>query len=158
MKKIVFIALLLIVSQVNAQQKQRANKERGEKMERFSDMTPDEIATLQTKKMTLHLDLNESQQKEIKKLNVENAKSRKAKMEAFKAQKENGDMQKPSKEERLKRMNERLDNQIEMKAKMKKILNDEQYDKWEKSQERMKNKNERMPKRKGQKQGQRLGK
>lgn len=153
MKKIVFIALILIASQGNAQQNQRPNKERGQRMERFSDMSPEEIAGLHTKKMTLHLDLNESQQKEIKKLNLENAVSRKTKMEAFKAQKQTGYMQKPSKEERLKIMNERLDRQIEMKAKMKKILNDEQYAKWIKYQARMNGKKQMMPKNNNQRQG-----
>ena len=109
-------------------------------MERYQDYSPEEIANLQTKKMTLHLDLNESQQKEIKKLNLENAISRETMMKAHKAQKESGNMEKPSKEARLKMMNDRLDHQIEMKATMKKILNADQFTKWEKSKEEMKNK------------------
>ncbi len=152
MKKIILIALLVIASQVNAQQKEYANNMRGDRSERFSDMTPDEIATLQAKKMTLRLDLNESQQKEIKKLILENASSRKSKMEAFKAKKESGEMAKPSKEERLKMMNERLDKQIEMKAKMKKILSDEQYAKWQADKEKMtKQKDQKRGKGRGQK-------
>ncbi|MFH6768886.1 DUF4890 domain-containing protein [Gaetbulibacter aquiaggeris] len=140
MKKIVFILLALIAIKVTAQEKnERPNRERGEKMERYQDFSPEEMATLQTKKMTLHLDLNESQQKEIKKLNLENAVERKARMEAHKAQKESGNIAKPSKEARLEMMNERLDHQIEIKAKMKKILNEDQFAKWEKSQEEMKN-------------------
>lgn len=152
MKKIILIALIVIASQVNAQQKEYANNMRGDRSERFSDMTPDEIATLQAKKMTLRLDLNESQQKEIKKLILENASSRKSKMEAFKAKKESGEMAKPSKEERLKMMNERLDKQIEMKAKMKKILSDEQYAKWQADKEKMtKQKDQKRGKGRGQK-------
>ena len=147
MKKIVFILLALIALKVTAQEKnERPNRERGEKMERYQGFSPEEMATLQTKKMTLHLDLNESQQKEIKKLNLENAAERKARMEAHKAQKESGNMEKPSKEARLEMMNERLDHQIETKAKMKKILNDDQFAKWEKSQEELKNKHNRKQK------------
>jgi methionine-rich copper-binding protein CopC len=116
-------------------------------MEKLQDVTPEEMASLQTKKMTLQLGLNESQQKEIQKINLENAKDRKAKMEARKAQKANGTITKPSKEEQLKMMNERLDNQIEMKEKMKKILNDEQFAKWEKQQQEVNKKREEMPKR-----------
>ncbi len=150
MKKIVFIALALVAIQVTAQDnKERPNRERGEKMERYQDYTPEEMANLQTKKMTLHLDLNESQQKEIKKLNLENANERKAIMEAHKAQKESGNMEKLSKEDRLKMMNDRLDHQIAMKGKMKKILNDDQFTKWEKSQEEMQHKQNRKHKEKG---------
>lgn len=149
MKKIVFIALALVAFQLTAQdKKERPNRERGEKMERYQDYSPEEMANLQTKKMTLHLDLNESQQKEIKKLNLENAIARKAKMEAHKAQKESGNIEKPSKEARLKMMNDRLDHQIEMKSNMKKILNADQFTKWEKSQEEMKNKHNRKHKEK----------
>lgn len=149
MKKIVFIALALVAFQLTAQdKKERPNRERGEKMERYQDYSPEEMANLQTKKMTLHLDLNESQQKEIKKLNLENAIARKAKMEAHKAQKESGNIEKPSKEARLKMMNDRLDHQIKMKSNMKKILNADQFTKWEKSQEEMKNKHNRKHKEK----------
>jgi len=150
MKKIVFIALTLVAFQLTAQdKKERPNRERGEKMERYQDYSPEEMANLQTKKMTLHLDLNESQQKEIKKLNLENAIARKAKMEVHKAQRESGNIEKPSKEARLKMMNDRLDHQIEMKATMKKILNADQFTKWEKSKEEMKNKHNRKHKEKG---------
>ena len=149
MKKIVFILLALIALKVSAQEKnERPNRERGEKMERYQDFSAEEMATLQTKKMTLHLNLNESQQKEIKELNLENAVERKARMESHKAQKESGNMEKPSKEARLKMMNDRLDRQIERKGKMKKILNADQFTKWEKSQEEMKNKHYGMHKEK----------
>lgn len=149
MKKLMLIAIVAMVAiQVNAQDtKDRPNRERSPKMDRFQDLTPEEMATLQTKKMTLHLDLNESQQKEIQKINLENAIDRKAKMEARKAQREDGTMAKPSKEEHLKMMNDRLDKQIAMKAKMKKILNDEQFVKWEKQQQEMNKKRDDMPKR-----------
>ena len=149
MKKVLLIAVALVALQVTAQErKEGPNKERGDKMERFKDMTPEEMATLQTKKMTLHLDLNEAQQREIQELNLQNATERKANMEAHKALKESGNMQKPSKEDRLKMMNERLDNQITRKAKMKTILNADQYSKWEKDQENMQNKHSRKQKQK----------
>ena len=41
------------------------------------------------------------------------------------------------KEDKFKMMNARLDHQIEKKQKMKSILNDEQFEKWEASQENM---------------------
>lgn len=156
MKKLIIIALVLVTVQVTAQERNnRQNKERGERNERFQDYTPEEMATLQTKKMTLHLDLTKSQQKEIQKLNLENAKERKVKMDARKSQKEGDEFQKPTKEERLKMMNERLDNQIAMKNKMKNILNEDQFAKWEQLQQDMKNK--MMAKNRGQKKGQNKG-
>ena len=155
MKKLIFIALAFIAVQATAQQRNdRPNRPQGERMERFKDMTPEEMATLQTKKMALQMDLTESQQKEIQKINLENAKERKARMEA---RRNSGNMRNLSKEERLKIANERLDRQIEMKAKMKKILNEEQYAKWEQNQQRMMDRKERMPGPKGQKQGKNNG-
>lgn len=135
MKKLIIIAIAFIAIQATGQERQREhrNKERGQKM---MNLSAEEMATLQTKKMTLHLDLNESQQAKIQKINLENATKRKAMMEARKAKKESGNAEKPSKEERLTMVNARLDHQIATKAKMKDILNEEQYAKWEKSQAR----------------------
>ena len=145
MKKVILIAIALVAIKVSAQEKnQRPNQERGARMEKMQDLSPEEMATLQTKKMTLHLDLNESQQREIQKLNLENATERKARMEAHKAKRESGSMEKPSKEERLKMMNEMLDHKIAMKAKMKEILNADQYAKWEQSQEKMEGRHKKM--------------
>jgi len=134
MKKLIIIAVAFLALQATAQgqKKERVNKQ--EKHQKMMNLSAEEMATLQTKKMTLHLDLSESQQAEIQKLNLENATKRKAMMEARKAKKESGNTEKPSKEERLKMINAKLDHQIANKAKMKEILNEEQYAKWEKSQ------------------------
>ncbi|GAA4813669.1 hypothetical protein [Litoribaculum gwangyangense] len=134
MKKLVLIAIALIGLQAVAQEQKKERPERANKM---MNLSVEEIATLQTKRMTLHLDLNASQQAEIQKLNLENATQRKAMMEARKAKMESGEMKKPTNEERLQMENAKLDHQIAMKAKMKEILNDEQYAKWEKAQMRM---------------------
>ena len=120
MKKLVMIAIALITIQVSAQ----------EGKNRHADFSPEEMAQLQTKKMTLALDLTEAQQQQISAINLENAKVRKAKMES-RRQKVKGE--KPSKEDMLKMKNERLDAQIANKKRMKTILNAEQYEKWEKN-------------------------
>ena len=132
MKKLLIIALAFIGLQATAQRNQGGprNGERGDKM---MNLSAEEIATLQTKKMTLFLDLSESQQNKIQKINVDKATERKAMMEARKAKKEAGTAERPSKEERLKMMNDMLDKKIAEKAEMKNILNDEQYAKWEKA-------------------------
>ncbi|MFB9056140.1 hypothetical protein ACFFU9_05225 [Mariniflexile ostreae] len=132
MKKLAIIALAFITLQATAQKKANSQREGRDRTEKFQNISAEDMATLQTKKMTLHSDLNEKQQKAIKALNLENATTRKAKMEARKASKEKGSIQKPSQEDRVKMMNERLDHQIAMKAKMKNILNEEQFEKWEK--------------------------
>ena len=127
MKKLVVIVLALVTFQVSAQGPRQGK-------DRRADFTPEELAQLQTKKMTLALDLTEAQQREVNAINLENAKARKAKMERFKNRKENAE--KPSKEEILKMKNEQLDAQIATKKKMKAILNAEQYEKFEKLQSR----------------------
>lgn len=150
MKKLIVIAVALLALQVTAQEQKRENHKKGERAQKMMNLSAEEIATLQTKKMTLHYDLNESQQTKIHAINLENATKRKAMMEARKARKESGNAQKPSKEERLKMANAKLDHKIAMKAKMKDILNDEQYAKWEKAQSKMamKGKNKGLQKRK----------
>ncbi len=138
MKKIILIALALVTIQVSAQERSQEFRkgERKERINKFKDFTPEEVAELQTKRMTLDLDLTPSQQKQIQKLNLENAIDRKAKMEERQSQMKDGKKETPSKEERLKMMNERLDKQIAMKQKMAKILNSDQMEKWEKMKKR----------------------
>lgn len=129
MKKLLMIAMAVFAFQMTTAQAE-------EKGRKAMDLTPEEMATLKTKKMTLYLDLNKSQQDDIYKVNLENAKLRKAHMAERKAKKETGEASKPSKEERVAMMNKMLDHKIAVKAKMKDILNDEQYEKWEKAQAR----------------------
>jgi len=139
MKKIVIILMALVTLQVTAQEiKKEEHKEgQSDRMEVMKDLTPEEIATLQTKKMTLHLDLTEEQKKKMQALHLEEAKMRKAKMEERKAMKESGEKKAFTKEDKVKMMNERLDHQIATKQKMKSILNAEQYAKWEASMGKM---------------------
>lgn len=137
MKKIAILLVALLAIQVTSHAQRQGHAKKGERANKMMNLSAEEIATLQTKKMTLHYDLNESQQAKIQAINLENATKRKAMMEARKARKESGDAQRPSKEERLKMANAKLDHKIAMKAKMKDILNDEQYAKWEKAQSKM---------------------
>ena len=131
MKKLCIIAIAFITLQATAQdQKPALTKSKVERVK--SDMTPEDIAQIQTKKMTLELDLNESQQKQVNALLLEEARNRAEKKEAYNKIKDNAEAKAAlTKEDRVKMMNERLDNQIAMKAKMKNILNADQYAKWE---------------------------
>ncbi|MCK7588983.1 hypothetical protein M0G43_00195 [Subsaxibacter sp. CAU 1640] len=136
MKNLLMIALAFMTLNATAQERKKGDRkaEVKERMEVRQNMTPEETAQLQTKKMTLHLDLTEKQQAEVEKVLLAEAKERKAKMEAFKAKKEAGE--EFSKDDRVKMQNERLDNQIEMKKKMKEILNADQYAKFEQTLEK----------------------
>lgn len=139
MKKIFLIALALVTIQMSAQDRKQMHK-KGERAEKMQDYTPEEMAELQTKKLTLDLDLTEAQQKQVLALSLENAKDRKAFMEKRQDKQKEKEAKTASKEEKLKMKNDMLDKQIAMKAKMKEILNEEQYKKWESLQ------NERMEK------------
>lgn len=129
MKKLVIVALLLSGMTALAQKEEMKGRQHSMK-----DLNPEQIATLQTKKMTLALDLTEAQQTKLKSVFMANATERKAKMEARKAQKESG--KKLTSDEKYTMHNERLDHQIAQKKKMKELLNEEQYAKWEKMQHR----------------------
>lgn len=129
MKKLALVVVLISGISLNAQR-------HGGDSRNMKDLSPQEVATLQTKKMTLALDLDQKQQTEVQSLLLTNATERKNKMEERKASKEEGN--RPSKEERYAMQNERLDHMIAQKAAMKEILTDAQFEKWEKTQEKRK--------------------
>ena len=122
MKKLI-LAIALVATTLTFAQDRKA---RGEKL------TPEQQTELQVKRMTLELDLDEKQQKEIKTILVEQSKKRETKLAEMKTKKEKGE--KPTADERFAMKNEMLDNQIAMKARMKKILKPEQFTKWEEKQ------------------------
>ena len=99
----------------------------------MKDLTPEEVANLKTKKLRLKLDLTDIQQKKVESILLEHAVERQNKRKAHQNKKEKD---KPSKEEFLKMQNARLDSKIEMKQKMKDILTEEQYAKFEKMKPR----------------------
>ena len=137
MKHLLYALAVLFTLNVAAQdgnERHEKHNKRKMKKEYLQKLTPAQIATLQTKKLTLALDLSEAQQQRVLALNTTQATERKAKMEAHKARKEKGE--KPTEAERYQYMNERLDAQIAYKRKMKNILSNDQYERWEKMQAR----------------------
>ena len=76
MKKIVVIALALVTLNGMAQEKKQKRMDRGDRTELRNDMTPNDIADLKTKKLTLDLDLTDKQQKDVHKLILEQATTR----------------------------------------------------------------------------------
>ena len=126
MKKVLVTTVLLIGMMGYSQRGEHFNSvQRG-----IKDMSPEQIAILKTKKMTLALDLSTAQQKEIQKLNLESAKERHALMQERKLGKEEG-RSRPSADERFEFQNEKLDRMIAHKGKIKQILKEEQFQKWE---------------------------
>lgn len=105
--------------------------EKGRKQQ-LKDFTPEQIAILHTKKMTLALDLSEKQQTDLLALNTELARERKVQREEMKKLKDNGVTL--TSQQRFEKMNERLDRQIEVHNKMKKLLDEEQFSLWKKYQ------------------------
>ena len=120
MKNIIYALAILFTLNIAAQEgtdktdrKERKEMKREKGKEFMKDLSPEQVAQLQTKKMTLALDLSENQQKRILALNTETAKVRKQKMEERKAKKEK--KEKPTDEEKYAMMNARLDAKIAFK-------------------------------------------
>lgn len=152
MKKL-FIVALLVAGMTSFAQERRARPERA-KMEQ---MTPEQRNQLQLKKVTLELDLNASQQKEMSKIIAEQGAKRDVRMAEQKANKNS--VNKLSANERFVKKNQMLDEQIAMKERMKKILSADQFKKWEDMRgkrhygvkKRMMHNNDRKPARMGDK-------
>ncbi|MBP6550299.1 MAG: hypothetical protein KA228_04340 [Flavobacterium sp.] len=124
----------------------RDNKHQGNGMDQF---TPEQRSELQVKKLTLELDLTESQQKEIKAFIADKNTKMEAHRTAMKAMKEKGT--KPTSDERFAMKSKMLDEQIAAKKRMQKILNEKQFEKWTALKE------EHQGNRKGNHQGNRQG-
>ena len=126
MKKLIIAALLVVGMTSFAQDKKQMGRHHRDEMEKF---TPEQRNQLMLKKMTLELNLNASQQKEMSKIIAENSAKREARMKEMKANADSST--KPTSDEMFARKNRMLDEQIAMKETMKKILNPEQFKKWE---------------------------
>ena len=147
MKKIASIALVALFTISTFAQKQQRKQQR-------PDFTVDQMAELQTKKMTLHLDLTEDQMQQVLEINKQHVVERKQKMEERKALKHSE--KELSSDEIFTKKSTRLDKMIAHKAEMKKILNEEQFEKWSTSKKhRMHKMKKRNRKRKMQHKGMR---
>lgn len=150
MKKITLIMVLTLgVLTISAQESQKNSKDvkhrihKKKGMHRMAKFTPEQRAILQTKKMTLVLNLSEDQQSKIEKLNLDNAKLFQQKIEERKAKKEAD--KKLTSDEKFAMVNERLDHQIAQKKALGKILSKDQYALWNK----MRSRREHSPKKRG---------
>ncbi|SRX54232.1 hypothetical protein [Aequorivita sp. CIP111184] len=122
MKKAMIILMVFSTFAITAQNKNSERKEHRKEMK--ENFTPEQKAELRTKKMTLDLGLNDSQQNKVKQIYIEMGKNKPARSEN---RSEMTDAQK------FEAKSARLDRQIEMKKKLKEILSEEQFAKWEKT-------------------------
>lgn len=145
MKSLVYITVLFFSLSTFAQ-KPMAKKQK-------FDFTPEQQADIQSKRLSLLLDLSPKQTQQVKEIQLERAIQRKSMKEAHKKGKVNGE--KPSTEEAFKLKSSHLDDLIAFQGKMKNILNEEQYKLWK---ETRKNNIERKQKHKAFKQMHQKGK
>jgi hypothetical protein len=102
-------------------------------MHKMANMSAENIATLMSKKMTLQLDLSETQQAKVYELILETTVKKRA-------QRANRPEGKPSKEQHFEMQNKMLDDKIAFKKSMKAILNDVQYTLWKQQTQKKKKK------------------
>ncbi|WP_299162363.1 hypothetical protein [uncultured Tenacibaculum sp.] len=134
MKKIIALLVLAIGFTLTSQAQKG---KRGD----FEKLTVAQQTELAVKKMTLKLDLTAAQQRRVKPLLAEKIAKRKTMHEKRKAMKESGKKrEKPSADERFAKKSKMLDAQIAFKADMKRILNEKQYERFEKMAARKKHK------------------
>lgn len=129
MKKLFVVAILLIGLTNFAQEKKSGNQKNQKEQ-----MTPEQRNQLQLKQMTLNLDLNETQQKEMAVLINEMSTKREAQKASMKAMKEKGE--KPTADQKFEMKNKMLDEKIAMKSRVQKILTPKQFEKWEQMQQK----------------------
>ncbi len=116
--RIILIGCMLIGLTLHAQRPERRS------------INPEEFASIQTKKITLALDLSDSQAQQVYPILLEKAKDRIALREKREELRKEG--KRPSQEERASFQKEALDKQITAQRTMKSILNADQYELWRK--------------------------
>ncbi len=132
MKNLVIATVFLLTTVSFAQEKhQKRGERKKENIEFIKNLSPEQQASLKTKRMTLALDLTKSQQQEIYTINLEKAKKRK---NMHLKKERNSILQKKelSSEERFDIMSTRLDEKIAHKKRMKSILSEKQFEQWQK--------------------------
>lgn len=122
MKTVCTLILALITTIGFSQEKEQRKEMRQKMMQERQDLSPEQKADLTTKRLTLHLDLTEAQQKEVHKLQLEMISEREKNKELRKAEAEEAGF--------YDKATARLDKRQEYQNKMKSILNESQYQTW----------------------------
>ena len=101
---------------------------------RKSDLSPEDQARLQSKKMALALDLSEAQRLQVEKIQLNEILFHQKMKQKRKASVENGN--KLTKEQRAEGMEMMLDRKLALQNQMKSTLSEDQFQKWKKIQMR----------------------
>jgi len=134
----ILVVVLLASTAINAQGRKENNR-------KGVNFTPEQTATLQTKRMTLRLDLDKNQQEAVYDLQKNKMLVRKAMRNAMLERKANGNT--PTSDELFQLKSSRLDRMQLHSDAMKEILTKEQFEKWENHQKvKMKDGKRRMTK------------
>jgi len=131
--KTYFLMLLVFFSTLSFGQRPRM--EARNQMNQEQQMTPEQRAQLQLKRMTLSLNLTDKQQKQIYPLLLQNIEKRNKKMAEIRVKRDKGE--KLTADERFELQNDRLDNQIAMRKDLEKILTPEQMKTFDANQKDM---------------------
>lgn len=140
MKKLASLLVLVFAFTLNAQAQKKYKRKHKEKM------TAEQQASLAVKKMTLALELSASQERQVKPLVLARINNMRKAREIVKKHRE--EKKEISADDRYKMANAKLDNEIAFQRQMKSILNEAQYEKFQKMKKMRKHKRGKMMKRK----------
>jgi periplasmic protein CpxP/Spy len=98
--------------------------------EKPNDLSNEEMASLQAKRLAMQLDLNEEQEQKLKVLYLKRIEERKELME------ERREARKELMEKRKEQRQEMMEMNQQQKDELRGILNEEQFSKWEQLQEK----------------------
>lgn len=127
MKQFASILVLVFAFTLSTQAQKKRNEKRPE-------LSIEQQTNLAIKQMTLTLDLSEKQQNQITPIMTAQAESKKNAMEKRREMRKN--KTKPTADEIYEMKSKFLDNQIAFKNSMKEILNEEQFEKFQKMAKR----------------------
>lgn len=128
MKNLLIIGFLLIGFTFHAQESGIKTQQSSKSVKHNRpNLSPEQMAELMTKKMTLSLNLDSKQQADVMMVNLDVAKKR----AEMKKNREN--MKSLSDSQKFEMKKAMLDEKIAFKNRMKSILNEEQFAKWEKN-------------------------
>ena len=127
MKKILTLSLLLLT--IGAMAQQRPHNRQTQKA--LKELSPEQRATLQSKKMVLALDLDTRQQQQVETLLKKRFETRE-KIRATHRETATDSSRRLDPEQRYNRMNAHLDREIAFQQEMKNILTESQFEHWKK--------------------------
>ena len=134
MKSLIYMALALITATSWSQPGGDNHHNRHQMKEKMAELTPEQLADLKTKEMTLQLDLNQLQQEEVYTINL-------TQIQARQQQKENGKKPEEMTSDELYQFRaSQLDQRIATKEKLQSVLNPEQLAKLEQMDRRKRGK------------------